>query len=176
MIVNVHERLIQAPLTVASRLIDRLASRDDVLWPSNRWPAMHLDRSLQVGATGGHGPIRYFVEAYEPGRSITFRFTAPRGFVGTHSFDVEAIALDASRIKHTLTMRAQGFARLSWPLLFHPLHDALIEDALDCAEAFAISAPVAERAWALRVKLLRGLLRAAKQRSAKKAARRLSQT
>ncbi|MDQ3135435.1 MAG: hypothetical protein M3Q76_11655, partial [Acidobacteriota bacterium] len=65
---NVHERILQSPFAAAGELIDKLASRDDLLWPRERWPAMKLDRPLGVGAKGGHGPIRYVVEAYEPGR------------------------------------------------------------------------------------------------------------
>ena len=162
MVRNVHERLIPTPLppaAVGHRLIDNLAGREDALWPRERWPPMRLDRALGPGAAGGHGPIRYSVEDHEPGRSVRFRFTAPRGFVGTHGFDVEAVAPGTIRVRHTLEMRLRGGARLSWPLLFRPLHDALIEDALDRAEAVCRSTQPAHVGWSWRVKLLRRLAR-----------------
>lgn len=158
MVRNVHERLIRTPpgaREVGRELIDKLASRDDVMWPRQRWPAMRLDRPLSVGAAGGHGPIRYFVEAYQPGERIRFRFTAPRGFVGTHELDVEETAAGTLRVRHAISMQTEGAARLTWPLLFRPLHDALIEDALDCAEGHCTGSPVAPKSWSLRVRLLR---------------------
>jgi len=57
-------------------MLDSLGSARDAVWPGGRWPVLTLDRPLQVGAVGGHGPIR-------------FRFLSPEGFVGTHGFDVE---------------------------------------------------------------------------------------
>jgi hypothetical protein len=116
---------------------------------------MRFDRPLGVGARGGHGPIRYFVEEREPGRCIRFRFTAPRGFLGTHGFDMEEVAPRAVRLRHTLEMSVEGLAMLTWPLFFRPLHDALIEDALDRAEAQAPGTPAGRREWSLYVKLLR---------------------
>jgi len=77
---NVHERVLDVPACDLAVLLDGLASPDDALWPRHLWPAMKFDRPLQVGAVGGHGPIRYTVEAYEPGRRIRFRFTAPRSW------------------------------------------------------------------------------------------------
>ncbi len=160
MVNNVHERLFNTHLTIAmaGELIDRLGEgRNDALWPAGYWPPIRFDRPLGVGAVGGHGPIRYFVEAYEPGRSIRFRFTAPRGFVGTHVFDVRSVAPETVQFRHALTMRLEGMARLSWPLIYRWLHDALIEDALDCAEANCTSQPVKKRRWSLWVRLLRHL-------------------
>ncbi len=160
MVNNVHERLFNTHLTIAmaGELIDRLGEgRNDALWPAGYWPPIRFDRPLGVGAVGGHGPIRYFVEAYEPGRSIRFRFTAPRGFVGTHVFDVRSVAPETVQFRHALTMRLEGMARLSWPLIYRWLHDALIEDALDCAEANCTSQPVKKRHWSLWVRLLRHL-------------------
>jgi hypothetical protein len=68
MVRNVHERLVPAPLIEVGPLLDRLGGPDDVLWPSPAWVPMLLDGPLAVGVAGGHGPIRYRVTAYEPGR------------------------------------------------------------------------------------------------------------
>jgi hypothetical protein len=154
---NIHERFIPAPAQRVGPLIDGLGSPSDRLWPHDRWPAMRLDRDLAVGARGGHGPIRYTVERYEPGRMVRFRFSAPRGFQGTHVFHVED-GQNGALLRHELEMHATGLARLSWPLVFGPLHDALIEDALDRAMlAFCREPP--PRHWPTRVRVLRALLR-----------------
>ncbi len=156
-VVNVHERVVQAPIDGVGRLIDSLASRSDRLWPSEQWPPMRLDRPLQVGAEGGHGPIGYAVERCEPGRRVRFRFTRPRGFSGWHGFEVEAVSSEATRLRHVLEMECHGWARLSWPLVFRPLHDALIEDALSKADA-ALTGRTAPQRWSLWVRVLRGIL------------------
>ncbi len=153
---NVHERTVRATPDEASALLDKLASREDMLWPRQDWPPMRLDRPLGVGATGGHGPIRYEVTAYEPGRPVTFQFRAPKGFTGSHRLDVESVA-GGSRIRHVLSMDTRGVARITWPLFFRPLHDALIEDALDRAEE-ALTGALGEKArWSLWVRGLRAL-------------------
>ena len=136
------------------RLVDSLASPADVLWPSRHWPAMRFDRPLQVGATGGHGPIRYFVEAYEPGRRIQFRFTGPKGFLGFHALEVQETAPGRSRLRHVLEMETEGQAVLTWGLVFRWLHDALLEDCLDRAETAVGGRPRA-RGWSPWVRILR---------------------
>jgi hypothetical protein len=158
MIVNVHSRDFQTSLAKVSQLIDGLGSPTDRLWPRDRWPAMRFDRPLQVGAAGGHGPICYFIESYEIGRSISFRFTTPRGFQGTHRFNAEEVSSDTVRLRHVLEMRVVGLARFSWPFVFRPLHDALIEDALDRAEAYLASSPRKNNRWSVWVRLLRWAL------------------
>lgn len=70
MVHNLHERQIDAPPDEVGTLIDSLGDKNDRLWPRNEWPAMRLDGPLRVGADGGHGPVRYFVTNYEPGRRV----------------------------------------------------------------------------------------------------------
>jgi len=124
---------------------------------------MRFDRPLAIGASGGHGPIRYVVEAYEPGRSITFRFTGPRGFDGTHAFYTH---LDggAVHLEHVLEMHARGRAIPGWTFVFRPLHDALIEDALDRAELAATGAIRSPAQWPLTVHLLRSVFKRRRRR------------
>jgi hypothetical protein len=151
---NVHERLFPLPSAVVGALIDSLASRDDRLWPRDKWPPMRFDRPLAVGAAGGHGPIRYFVEEYRPGQSVLFRFSAPRGFNGTHRFEVED-RQGHTVLRHVIEMSATGPARLSWPLVFRPLHDACLEDCLDRATiSLGIALPHPAR-WSIYVRLIR---------------------
>lgn len=153
-VVNIHERMLDAKANRVGSLIDSLSSRDDRLWPKHIWPSMQFDRSLGTGARGGHGPIRYFVEAYVPGRTIRFRFTGPRGLDGFHAFEVVSGTGRSVLLRHTLMMDTRGRAIVSWPLIFRPLHDALIEDALSKAEASLDLVPHV-RAWSLWVRILR---------------------
>ena len=96
---------------------------------------MKFDRPLQVGAVGGHGPIRYFVGEYEPSQSIKFRFTGPKGFDGFHGYEVMAAPGQPVVLRHTLRMTARFPALLTWPVAFKPMHDALMEDSLATAQS-----------------------------------------
>lgn len=156
-VLNIHERQLPVPVARAGMLVDSLSSLNDSLWPRRIWPAMTFDRPLGVGAVGGHGPIRYVVESYAPGRSIRFRFTAPKGFDGCHGFELVAAGTRTCILRHTLEVTACGPAQLSWPLVFRPLHDALIEDALALAEASLGQTPTVRR-WSMWVRLLRRII------------------
>jgi hypothetical protein len=156
---NVHQRDLPASVSDAGRLIDGLAGPADRLWPTSRWPAMRFDRPLGPGAEGGHGPIRYRVTAHAPGRSVEFAFTAPRGLHGVHRF--EAVELGPARtiLRNVVEASPSGSMRLAWPLVWRPLHDALMEDALDRAEAELTGRPCIERDLSPWVRALRAAIR-----------------
>lgn len=160
---NQHQRLLKVPISTASFLIDSLASDADKLWPWHRWPRMKFDRVLSAGATGGHGPIRYVVEDYIPGNYILFRFTGPKGFDGFHRLDLIQ-QQNYCVLQHTLEMNTKGFARISWPLIYRPLHDALVEDALATAQ-LNLQQPPEIYSWSLWVKCLRWLLSSGKAKT-----------
>ncbi len=164
---NIHERIVYLPLERVGLLIDSLASPEDLLWPGDLWPHMAFDRSLTIGATGGHGPVRYQIEDYRPGRSIRFRFLCPSGFDGFHGFDVTENSSVSTVLRHTLEMNTRGLAAISWPVVFQPLHDALIEDSLARAEASLGIDPTVEK-WSVWVRLLRWVLSGGKARSQRK--------
>lgn len=84
-VLNVHERVLTCSEEALASLIDGLAGDEDRLRPRGAWPPMTFDRPLEVGATGGHGPIRYRVSDYVRGHWIRFRFTEPRGLEKTAS-------------------------------------------------------------------------------------------
>lgn len=132
-IVSIHEREYPAPPSEVASLVASLSSKGDRLWPYERWPRMKLDSGLTLGGSGGHGPVRYRVESLDPTRKVVFRFTGPSGFDGWHAFEVIDLDGATTLLRHELRMRARGWARLTWPLFFHPLHDALLEEALDKA-------------------------------------------
>lgn len=162
-VLNRHETLLAAEAETVGRMLDRLAAEGDPLWPRRAWPAMRLDGPLAPGATGGHGPIRYRVESYEPGRRITFRFTGPRGFDGAHTLSIERRGPRQALLAHVIDMRIHGLALLTWPLVFRPLHDALIEDAMALAEV-RLGMPPRMRPWPLYVRVLRWLMSAGSAR------------
>ena len=159
---NVHEREYNADLDCVGALIDSLASSNDRLWPTEKWPPMRFDQGLSVGARRGHGPIRYFVERYVPGRSVVFRFLAPRGFEGTHGFEVEE-RHGRTVLRHVLDMRTCRLALLSWPIVFRALHDALLEGSLDKAAVSIGQAVDKPDRWSPYVRVLRTLFRAVRR-------------
>jgi hypothetical protein len=164
---SLHRRHYGAPPEHLGALLDTLAGSNDQLWPRDRWPALRLDRGLHVGSRGGHGPIRYTVGAYTPARHVRFDFTAPRGFDGWHAFDVET-RRDGSELRHTIEMRVHGVARLTWPVVFRPLHDALLEDLLDRAALVLTETPrLVARSWWVRV-MRRVLRRSSRHRDRSK--------
>ena len=157
---NVHERRLAVPGSDVASLIDGLAGADDRLWPHDKWPSMRFDRPLEVGAIGGHGPVRYRVSEYTPGQRIAFQFRKneglTRGFDGGHCFDVEERG-GQSVLRHVVEADSPLPAYLRWLFLVGPLHDALLEDALDRA-VIATGGQLAEpSAWSPWVKLLRGI-------------------
>ncbi|MFH1331088.1 MAG: SRPBCC family protein [Actinomycetota bacterium] len=153
---NVHERILPVPSEPAGRLLDGLGGRPDPLWPTEDWPPMRFDRPLQVGADGGHGPIRYRVEEHEPGSRVRFRFTGPPGLQGFHEFAVTE-APGGCALCHAIEGRSAGAMLLAWPLFYRPLHDALIEDALDQAERTLTGTVARPRSWSWWVRFLRRL-------------------
>ena len=90
-IFNKHDRIIPATQDAVGRVIDSLSGPDDALWPWEKWPPMMLDSVLGVGASGGHGPVRYRVSEYVPGRRAVFQFAEGglmKGMDGHHYFEV----------------------------------------------------------------------------------------
>jgi hypothetical protein len=156
-VVNVHERELETDPIEVGALIDSLASSEDRLWPKQLWPRMAFDRPLAVGAQGGHGPIRYFVEEYSQGKAIRFRFTGPKGFDGFHGYEIVSGPERRVALVHTLEMNTYGRALLTWPLAYRPMHDALMEDSLAIAQASLGLTPQI-RKWSLWVRMLRWLV------------------
>jgi hypothetical protein len=133
-VTNEHARRLPASAEVVGRLLDRLGSPGDPLWPSPPWVPMRLDRPLSVGADGGHGPVRYYVSRYEPGRLVEFTFHERTGLLGTHTFEVEPAGSDACELRHRLIARPVGIQQIMWPALIRSCHDTVLEHLLDNAE------------------------------------------
>ncbi|MEV4277555.1 DUF2867 domain-containing protein [Actinoplanes xinjiangensis] len=131
---NTHQRLLPAPAADVGRLLDRIGRPGDPLWPSPTWQPMRLDRPLSVGATGGHGPVRYHVSDYRPGRLVEFTFDPRIGLTGTHTFEVIDHGDDACVLRHRLVATPSAHMRPLWPALIGPCHDTVLEHLLDNAE------------------------------------------
>lgn len=154
--INVHQRVLYASLEKVGELVADLGSSNDRLWPA-RWPRMRLNGPLTLGARGAHGPIRYRVEAWEPGRVVRFRFEGMPGAEGTHCLEI----LHATRyhcvLKHRVEVHLGVVTWLCWAAVFRPLHDACVEDALTATQA-ALGAPATVVPWSPHVRFLMWLL------------------
>ena len=133
-VLNLHRRTYRQPKAVVAQLLKTLATEDDMIWPQESWPAMRFKNELKVGSHGGHGIIRYSVEAYTEGEFIQFRFTQPRGFIGYHKFQVNEVAHSLTEVVHEISMETKGIATLKWAFVIRWLHNALAENALDRIE------------------------------------------
>jgi hypothetical protein len=155
---NIHERQIPLSIDRVGALIDTLASDDDILWPRCAWPAMRLDSPLGLGASGGHGPIRYIVEDYVPRRRVGFRIGRPPCLKGArHWFEVVDQGETGAVLRHVLEFEFFGRAWISWPIFWRPLHDACIDDVLARAQ-IALGIAPSIRPWSCWVRVLRFLV------------------
>jgi hypothetical protein len=151
---NAHQREFDVPAATVGALLAELPTR---LWPADRWPPTVLDNGLTVGSTGGHGPIRYSVAEYEPGKRLRFAFDPTIGLDGFHEFTVHDLGPDRCRLVHDMGGRLHGPMVLGWPLAFRWLHDALLRDLLDNTER-AVTGRVRRPArWSPWVRLLRSV-------------------
>jgi hypothetical protein len=131
---NIHERELPVAADEVGRLVDRIGAADDPLWPVPAWVPVRFDRPLAVGADGGHGPIRYHVTGYEPGRRVELTFHPRIGLIGAHTLEVEERGPHACVLRHRVSARPVGRMRLLWPALVRVCHDTVIEHLLDNAE------------------------------------------
>jgi hypothetical protein len=154
---NIHQRIINAPINTISECLKTLATENDTIWPKEKWPSIRFKEGLKVGSKGGHGPIRYTIEVYEPNEIIQFRFSNPKDFKGIHKFEITATNASQTIIKHTINMTVKGKGVLLWYFTILHLHNALIEDAFDKVEnQFDIVKQPAT--WNIWVRVLRKLL------------------
>ena len=113
-----------------------------MIWPKEKWPPMRFKDGLKVGAKGGHGPIKYIIEKYNPGEIIEFKFIKPSGFYGIHRFELKTeksmensdVKQEKTEITHIIDMKTTGFGTILWIFFIRPLHNALLEDAFDKVE------------------------------------------
>jgi hypothetical protein len=157
-VLNIHKRVIHQPKVKIAELLGTLASENDRMLATDKWPRMKLDKGLQVGSKGGHGPIRYTVQAYQQGEWVEFKFSKPEGFNGIHKFEITALDAQHTEIKHTIDMNTSLKATLIWSLAVRWLHDAYIEDAFDKVEKQFSNVKNAYQ-WNIWVRFLREVLK-----------------
>ena len=125
-----------------------------MVWPNKHWPAMKFKGGMKLGAKGGHGPIRYAVEKYDPHATIQFRFTSPLGFNGIHKFDVKELSDRQTEVTHVIDMKTNMRGAFIWLFAVKSLHNALVEDGLDKLENH-FSEEEKSTMWNLWVRVLR---------------------
>lgn len=156
-VINIHKREIEQPKIEIAKLFNTLATDNDMMLATDKWPPMKLDKGLNIGSKGGHGPIRYFVTEYQPEKSITFQFDLT-GFNGYHRFDIKELGANKTELSHIIDMTTTGSATLKWALAIRWLHDAYIEDAFDKVENhFTVDKKTSE--WSLWVSVLRKIMK-----------------
>jgi hypothetical protein len=157
-VVNIHTRVLKLPLGQVAPLLHTLATDDDQMLATHKWPRMRLDNGLNPGSTGGHGPIGYTVSEVVPGRSVTFEFNKPKGFKGWHRFETIPVNQDQTLLRHTIEMQTSGVATIQWHLAIRWLHDAYVEDAFDKIET-NLTGVKTYTPWSGWVRFLRRMLR-----------------
>ncbi|MBN8642818.1 MAG: hypothetical protein J0L86_13485 [Flavobacteriales bacterium] len=160
-ILNIHKRVINQPKTEIVKLFETLASDNDLMLATHKWSPMKLDKGLQIGSKGGHGPIKYHVIDYKPDDFIVFKFDL-KGFDGIHKFTISEISQNRTELSHTVDMITSGAATLKWVFAIRWLHDAYIEDALDKVENHS-STTKKRTEWSLWVRLLRTIMKPKKK-------------
>ena len=156
-VINIHKRTINQPISKVARLMKTLSYKNDSVWPIEKWFPMKFKEGIKVGAKGGHGPIRYSVEVYNPNKLIQFRFSNPKGFNGIHKFELKELKDQKTEIIHTIDMNTKGKGTLIWLFAIHSLHNALIEDGFDRMENI-LSTASKKTEWNLWVKIIRKLI------------------
>ena len=163
-VVNIHKRILNQPKSKIQSELETLSTENDGIWPKEKWPQMRFKDGIKIGAKGGHGPIKYFVEIYEPNEIIQFRFSKPKGFKGTHKFEINELLDKTTEIKHTINMHTEGKGTLIWILAIRSLHNALIKDAFDKLENTFLKEKKSSE-WSFWVKFLRKQLAKRKNKS-----------
>jgi len=130
-VLNIHSRQIKGSRKEISKLLETLSSRNDLVWPWEKWPRMKFKEGLKLGAHREHGPVGYTISKLKLAEVIEFIFTKPHGFNGLHRLEIEEIDADSTKLTHTIQMETKGSGTLKWIAGVRVLHDALIEDAFD---------------------------------------------
>jgi hypothetical protein len=157
---NQHERSFNVQIDSLGGILGTLSGPNDRLWPRDNWPPMLLDENLKLGAKGGHGPVRYHVDEYVPGRRAVFRFDGTgltAGLDGRHYFEIIP-RNNHNVLRHVVDAECDLRAWLKWKIMIEPLHDALLEDALDLAEQTLEGGVSRPARWNLWVRFVRRIM------------------
>ncbi|CAN5241991.1 hypothetical protein BH09BAC3_BH09BAC3_24310 [soil metagenome] len=158
-VINIHKRIIDQPVERIAALFKTLSTANDKMLETDKWPPMILNNGINAGSRGGHGPIRYRVDSYQPEKYIQFRFEKPKGFHGIHRFEIISTNNNRStEIRHIIEMNTSGGGSLIWLAAIRWLHDAFIEDAFDKVENHFLTEKKKTN-WSFWVRFLRKILK-----------------
>ena len=132
--------------------VGALVDDPDRMWPRDRWPPLRPD---------GLGFLQHEPLEHVRGVLRTYRIFGPRGFTGRHGWEVETNG--RTILRHVVEADCRGWARLAWPLVIRPIHNALHEDILDRGEA-AVGGSPPRREWSRWVRLLRWVIKRSRSR------------
>jgi hypothetical protein len=90
---------------------------------------------------------------------VEFALDPRIGVDGHHAFVVEPLGRDRCTLRHEMHADAHGATALNWVLVIRALHDACVEDALDCAEHATTGAVARPARWSVGVRVLRRWVR-----------------
>jgi len=156
-VTNIHSRKLKQSKAQVQALFKTLATTEDKIWPYENWPAIRFDDVIKIGTKGGHGRVRYSIIDFNEGENITFQFSKPDGFIGTHELYIKAIDTNVTEITHEINMNTSTVkATFLWITIIRWLHDALIEDAFDKMENCFSEEKNKKTEHSFWVKLLRG--------------------
>ena len=133
-VINIHKRTINEPIEKVSQLFRTLGTENDKIWPNESWPPMRFKEELKVRAIGGHAGIKYTIIKFIEGEQVTFQFTKPKGFIGTHELKINEVTKNQTEIIHEIKLNTNNIDTLNWILIVRWLHDALLEDSFDKIE------------------------------------------
>lgn len=161
---NVHSRVTDGTVADAAALIEALGTRDDRLWPRDRWPRIRLDQGTAEGSRGGNAGLRYRVLQVEPGRRVRFVFESGShpAVTGWHELRVDPIGDDGLQWTHELVLEHPSL-QVRTGLI--PLHDALLEDLFDQIEYELGQHPLERPEFSASIRTLRALMRPAKHKA-----------
>jgi hypothetical protein len=147
---NKHARIIRHTHNSPNAVIDTILQEDGILWPKHFWPRDSLDTQVFIGARGSHGKLLYKVTEHEKGKRVRFEFTSPTPYKGHHTFQLRDCGEGKLWLLHEVECSTNLVHFFLWKLLFQWVHNALIEDAFDCAENYlstTVKAPPVRTPW-----------------------------
>ncbi|MFD8953124.1 hypothetical protein ACFV0B_30220 [Streptomyces xanthophaeus] len=104
-----------------------------------------------------HGAQPHLGEQRWPPREAVVHGAAGRADGLGHEFAVLPVDADRTLLRHTPATSTSGLPRVTWPLVWRPLHDACLEDSLDRAELARTGAVARPARWSPYVRFLRTL-------------------
>jgi hypothetical protein len=136
-VLDIHSRIVAGSTTRVFAELEAMGTANDRIWPASSIPFIRTPGPMRVGETQeSHGIIHATLEAYEPGRKLSWRATVP--FLrGTHGFTTEALDDSTTRVVHTLDANVTLWFAPIWRWKIARIHTRIIESLFDHLEQAA---------------------------------------